>query len=126
VDNVKITLLPHPGDVHKTPKEVGHTLLTKREFIRELPDTDQVSPPYSKECNGMKIVLEAVMGFLEEFADVFQKDLLKELPPLHDIQHQIDLVPDSSLSNRPQYHMSPKLGFDLIMEEVSTIARQGF
>jgi hypothetical protein len=27
VDNVKITLLPNPGDVYKPPKEVGHTLL---------------------------------------------------------------------------------------------------
>jgi hypothetical protein len=29
VDNVKIILLPNPGDVYKPPKEVGHTLLAK-------------------------------------------------------------------------------------------------
>jgi hypothetical protein len=29
VNNVKSTLIPNPGDVHKPPKEVGHTLLTK-------------------------------------------------------------------------------------------------
>jgi hypothetical protein len=63
VDNVKITLLPNPGDVYKPPKEVGHTLLAKREFIREMPEIDQVSPLYNKECNPMKIVLGAVTGF---------------------------------------------------------------
>jgi hypothetical protein len=85
VDNVKITLLPNPGDVYKPPKEVGHKLLTKREFIREMLDIDQVSPLYDKECNPTEVVPEAVTGFLEEFADVFPKDRSEELPPLHDI-----------------------------------------
>jgi hypothetical protein len=91
-----------------------------------MPDIDQVSPLYGKECNPTKIVLETVTGFLEEFANVFPKDLLEELLPFNDIQHQIDLVPGSSLSNRPHYHMSPKLDFGPIMEDVSTRARQGF
>jgi hypothetical protein len=108
VDNVKLTLLPNPGDVTKPPKKVGQTLLAKREFIREMLDADQVYLLYGKECSPMKIVLEAVTGLLEEFADVFPKDLPEELPPLRDIQHQIDLVPGSSLPNRPHYRMSPK------------------
>jgi hypothetical protein len=108
VDNVKLTLLPNPGDVTKPPKNVGQTLLAKREFIREMLDADQIYLLYGKECSPMKIVLEAITGLLEEFADVFPKDLLEELPPLRDIQHQIDLVPGSSLPNRPHYRMSPK------------------
>ena len=123
VDNVKLTLLANPGDVHKPPKEVGQTLLAKQEFIREIPDTDQVSPLYGKEGNPTEIVPEAITGFLEEFADVFPKDLPEKLPPHHDIQHQIDLVPSSSLPNQPHYHMSPKLDFGPIMEDVSTKAR---
>jgi hypothetical protein len=85
----------------------------------------KVSPLYGKECNLMEIVLEAVTSFLKEFTDVCPKDLPEELPPLHDIQHQIDLVSGPSLPNRPHYHMSPKLDFGPIMEDVSTRARRG-
>jgi hypothetical protein len=70
VDNVKLTLLPNLGDVPNPPKEVGQTLLAKREFIREMLDADQVYLLFSKECSPMEIVQEAVTGLLEEFADV--------------------------------------------------------
>jgi hypothetical protein len=99
VDNVKITLLPNPGEAYKPLKKVGHTLLTKREFIGEMSDMDQVSPLYDKEYSPTEIVQETVTGSLEECTDVFRKDRPEELPPLHDIQHQIDLVPGPSLSN---------------------------
>jgi hypothetical protein len=108
VDNVKLTLLPNLGDVPKPPKEMGQTLLAKREFIREMLDANQVYLLYGKECNPTEIVSEAIAGLLKEFADVFPKDLPEELPPLHDIPHQIDLVPSSSLPNLPHYRMSPK------------------
>jgi hypothetical protein len=71
-------------------------------------NADQVYLLYGKECSPMEIVPEIVMGLLKEFADVFPKDLPEELPPLRDIQHQIDLVPGSSLPNRPHYRITPK------------------
>ena len=122
VDNVKLSLLPNPRDVPKPLKEVGQTLLTKREFIRKMFDTDQVYLLYGKECNPMKTVPEAVTSLLEEFTDVFPKNLPEELPPLHDIQHQIDLVPRSSLPNQPHYCMNPKEHEELRrqMEELLT------
>ena len=49
-------------------------------------------------CKGEEVSEEA-KGLMEEFADVFPVELPNELSPLRDIQHQIDLVPGSSLPN---------------------------
>jgi hypothetical protein len=68
-DNVKLTFLPNPGDVYKPKKKVGQTLLAKREFIREIPDADQVSPLYGKECNPMEMVPEAITSSFRGITD---------------------------------------------------------
>ena len=52
---------------------------------------------------------------LDEFKDVFQ-DPPKGLPPLRGIEHQIDFIQGSSLSNRPAYRTNP--------EEVKEIQKQ--
>jgi hypothetical protein len=49
----------------------------------------------------------AVADLLQEYADVFPKDLPPGLPPLRGIEHQIDLVPSAQLPNRALYHTNP-------------------
>src|SRR5579883_2959024 len=42
----------------------------------------------------------AVTNLLQEYADVFPKEVPPGLPPIRGIEHQIDLIPDASLPNR--------------------------
>jgi hypothetical protein len=71
-------------------------------------DANQVYVLNGNECYPTEVVSEAIKGLLEEFANVFPKELSNELPPIRNIQHQINLVPGSSLPNRPHYRMSSK------------------
>ena len=110
IGNVKITLLPSLGNSSKPTKRVGHSqsLLTQREFITEMLASKVVYVLVSKDnCKGEEVPKEA-KGLMEEFDDMFLVELPDELPPLCDIQHQIDHVPGSSFPNRPHYCMSPK------------------
>jgi hypothetical protein len=109
-DGRKITLLPSLGNGSKPTKGAGHSqsLLTQREFIIEMLASKVVYVLVSKDsCKGEEVSEEA-KGLMGEFVDMFPVELPDELPPLRDIQHQIDLVPRSSLPNRPHYRMSPK------------------
>ena len=115
IGKVKITLLPSLGNCPKPTKGAGHSqsLLTQREFITEMLASKVLYVLVGKDnCKGEEVPVEA-KGLIEEFADVFLVELPDELPPLCDIQHQIDLVPGSILPNRPHYHISPKEHEDL-------------
>ena len=48
-----------------------------------------------------------VANLLQEYADVFLKDLPPGLPPLRGIEHQIDLIPGAQLPNRAPYRTNP-------------------
>ncbi|KAK1692303.1 hypothetical protein QYE76_009000 [Lolium multiflorum] len=45
---------------------------------------------------------------MTEFSDVFPEEVPAGLPPLHGIEHQIDLIPGASLPNREPYRTNPE------------------
>lgn len=57
-----------------------------------------------------------IVSLLQEFVDVFPKEIPDGLPLLRGIDHQIDFIPGASLPNRPAYRSNP--------EEVNEIQRQ--
>ncbi|KAJ9546904.1 hypothetical protein OSB04_019447 [Centaurea solstitialis] len=104
-DGVKITLVP------SKPKELvvkpSGTLLTLAQFDEELGSAESVFVLIGKEVAEEVKVPDSMVPLLREFDDVFPEELPAGLPPLHDIQHHVDLEPGAQLPNRPHYRMSP-------------------
>ncbi|RVW31354.1 hypothetical protein CK203_106077 [Vitis vinifera] len=42
----------------------------------------------------------------EEFQDIMPGEVSKQLPPMREVQHAIDLIPSLTLPNLPHYRMS--------------------
>ena len=60
----------------------------------------------------------------EKFRDVFHDDLPNRLSPMRDIEHTIDLVPESSLPNLPHYRMNPT-EYDELKGQVDDLVDKG-
>ena len=65
-----------------------------------------------------------VQTLLNEFDDVIPKDLPMELPPMHNIQHQIDMIPSASLPKVPHYRMS-SMENKILRENVEELLSKG-
>eukprot|EP00268_Persea_americana_P054389 TRINITY_DN6228_c3_g1_i2.p1 TRINITY_DN6228_c3_g1~~TRINITY_DN6228_c3_g1_i2.p1 ORF type:complete len:117 (-),score=16.26 TRINITY_DN6228_c3_g1_i2:312-662(-) len=70
-------------------------------------------------------VPQEVEPLLKKFVDLVPDELPKELPPLRNIQHAIDLVPEASLPNLPAYRMSPTEHTEL-RRQVHDLLQKGY
>ena len=50
----------------------------------------------------------SIISFLQEYEDVFLEEAPHGLPPIGGIEHQIDFVPSTTISNIPAYRSSPE------------------
>ena len=66
-----------------------------------------------------------VANLLQEYVDVFPKDLPPGLPPLRGIEHQMDLIPGAQLSNRAPYRTNPDETKE-IQRQVQVLLNKGY
>ncbi|XP_026433502.1 uncharacterized protein LOC113330924 [Papaver somniferum] len=123
--NKKLTLVPNRDLMPKPQNGDGKNLLTYQKFIEELDDSEVFYILHVKESQSYDSVPPLVKPIREEFQDVFPTDLPDVLPPLRDVQHQIYLVPGSSLPDKAHYRMSPKEHEEL-RRQVEEIISKGF
>ncbi|KAI9160383.1 hypothetical protein LWI28_007632 [Acer negundo] len=103
----KIVLLPSkPSEKIKAHGD-NTNLLSYAKFELEIKEVETVYVLMGKETQADMEVPSAAASLISEFADVFQEELPEGLPPLHDIQHHINLEPGAMLPNKPHYRMSP-------------------
>ncbi|KAK8918413.1 hypothetical protein KSP39_PZI022006 [Platanthera zijinensis] len=67
----------------------------------------------------------SLRNLLEEYKDVYPVDLPPTLPPIRDIQHEIDFVPGSSLPNQPHYRLNPS-SHEELQKLISDLLAKGF
>jgi len=109
-DGVKIKLVPLPPNAFDEGKKDFKpivSLVSKEPFKVTTKDVQDMSFVLLVKSNEESTIPKEVEHLLVEFSDVVPSEVPSGLPPMQDIQHAIDFIPEVSIPNRPAYRMSP-------------------
>lgn len=131
-DSYKIAMAPlkQMGSANKQRSESFLTLTnSEQEIVNFARHSECICPVVVKGLmvvgkEGDMIPVE-VQQILNDFQVLISDELPNELPPMRDIQHQIDLMPGASLPNLPHYRMSPKEN-EILREQIEDLLKKGF
>ena len=104
------------GSIPKVSKVEGKPAFlivnNEDEFDRECKELKQVYAVVVTDGKPKKVaeIPDSIQPLIKEFDVLFPKELPAGLPPMHDIQHCIDLALGASLPNLPHYRMNPQEG----------------
>ena len=114
-------------DISKLPERKLHILKCKK-FERDGIEPGMCLALVAKEVIFDSSIVDVsleVKNLLDDFVDLVPDELPSEPPPLRNIQHAIDLVPDSQLPNLPHYRMNPK-EIEELNRQVEGLLERGF
>ena len=120
-------LKPKPINMSKkteAPKAKGLNIISPKAFERVAIQESIVFVLVARELH-RETQPKEVKSVLQEFKDVFLEEFLDHFPPMHDIQHAIDFVPEVTLPNLPHYRMSPAEHAEL-QRQVEELLSKGF
>ncbi|XP_042953496.1 uncharacterized protein LOC122290046 [Carya illinoinensis] len=122
----KIVLVPRREGLTPTPEANNTNLLSMSRFLDEIEHGDMVYALLPCKNSAVDVDTDLpveVQRLLAEFSNLMPEDLPPRLPPMRDIQHQMDLVPGSSFPNRPAYCLIPKESEELQRQVVELLER---
>ena len=125
-DGHKIVLAPMKPMLELKSSKKKSVLLSKGDFEKELNAGNVAYAMVVVDENDDASKPPPIMQvMLKEFEDVVPNEIPHDLPPMRDIQHQINPVPGVVLPNKPAYRMSPKEHEEL-KREVDELLEKGF
>ncbi|XP_034888842.1 uncharacterized protein [Populus alba] len=127
--DLKVVLGPmkeEPINIKSKTKSNSVMLLDGGQFMEEAKEAYEIFAIVvgGEACKESNNIPPTLTPLLEEFQELIPAELPNGLPPIRNVQHQIDLMPGASLPNRPHYRMNPKES-QALQEQVEELIKKG-